>query len=130
MSAELTTAISTVIAFVVGWLVKQFLNKKTPDATPSPVPTPSPSPAPSPVPEPDDGSDDDPFNKLPGLPGHPVMNLIWGLLQRMLDKKKFGDDLDADPVDDVADDAAMAALANVLKADPGRLSKMKGLLDK
>ena len=121
MSPDVITGITAIVAAVVGYIIRYFLAQN--GTTPTPI-TPSPTPTPSPVPTPSP----DPFDKLPGLPGHPLMNLVWSVVSRWLGGG-FLSVQDAGPSDPFMDDAALAALASAIKADPDRLTKMKTLLN-
>lgn len=128
MSPETQTTIAAIVSLIVGYVVRYFTGGTSP-APDKPAPTDPTTPT-----QPDNGSD--PFKKLPGLPGHPLMNLIWARLQDWLQGKiktqsfqSFVPLPPVDPTDALIDDATMAVLATALKADPERLAKIKSMLN-
>ena len=127
MSPEAQTGIAAIISLIVGYVVRYFMGGSSP--APAKPSTPSDPAAPA-VP------DSDPFKKLPGVPGHPLMNLIWARLQDWLQGKIKAQSFQSfvplppvDPTDALIDDATMAVLATALKADPERLAKIKSMLN-
>lgn len=121
MSQDLQTVIAALIAAIVGWLMRQFTGQP---ATPKPAdpapatPTPTTNPAPA----------VDPYDGLPGLPGHPFLRLIGPALLRWIGLgsavQMFGSE--GDPSAD--DEAAMAVLAAAVKRDPARAARMRAML--
>lgn len=118
MSPELATAVASLVSLAVGWLIRHLTAGPSTPAVPAKPDPKSPAP-------PDSGSD--PLSKLPGLPGHPFLNLIIKVLPRWLGTPVVQDTPSA--IDDATHDhAALVALAGAIKADPARLTTMKSLL--
>lgn len=116
-----------VIIGVVAYVVWQRYGPKSPTPSPSPDPTPlTPTPSPS----------------APDPKTNPIAYLIWLLMQSWLKPAEpapapvqiataqVSATATGGVIDSAGDDAAMAALAHVIRSDPARLKRMVDLLTK
>lgn len=120
-----------------GWLVALALaaftlwqRSKQPVAPADPT---KPDPAPSPAPAPVQPTPADPFAPLPGLPGHPLLNLLSGVLLRWLGVgegpvRPFSAVPDVTPEQSLQEDVALVTIAAAVKANPARASQLIALL--
>lgn len=95
--------IGGLLMLAIQWLAAKYAPQKPDDKTPQPSPAPVPAPNPN-----------DPFDGLPGLPGHPVLNLLRKLLLGGVFQTS-----NAAPAGQSPEEiGAAVTLAHTLKADP------------
>jgi hypothetical protein len=113
------TLLSTLISAGISLL--SFLiyhNTIAKPATPTPTPIPAPAPA---------APSADPFMGLPGLTGHPVLNVILPWLSTLLANSTAPTKVPS-AADNAQNQAAISALANLIQADRGSQQQMQALL--